>query len=414
MFAIGFLSLLSIGFVAMAAGGDDDVTDMDQADQGQDDYEITHGNPNAPGSATDDLPPPIDDPVDAGETDPGHPVENVTGDLDQESDAETPAEEDETAAETEVVRPPMGEEYRDPLVLAEQRAIAAMEAREPVNLVTVTDAGDNETDDTLVMTENANSETTGEPAFTVEPTDGPNAIAVNFDYEHTFQINYSEDTTAVIASLNSDIQGPEGEIVSDTVVETDSAGAQRTSITENKEFSGSTDIILNIDFDQIGVHFSKIDLSNPADTLHFEFNGEIPGNLHMITEESEDRADGDNSSSKTVYIIHTPSNLTAISQSAIDAFKETDNGQIQDGIIVAEIYLGEDSVVLNEGSVEEGAYELLITNFVNDNPNITSNIDWTSEGEPTNDAGYVVPDDEDGSENDAFASPFSFGSFFGG
>ena len=305
----------------------------------------------------------------------------------------------------------MGEEYRDPLIVAEEQAVAAAEAREPVNLVSVFGSGNSELDDELVLTENANSEATGDASFTVEPVDGPNAIAVNFDYAHTFQINYTEDTASVIASLNSDIQGPEGEVVTTTTTEPDSAGSMRTTVIENVQFNSSTDITLSIDFDQIGVHFSKIDLSNPADTLHLEFEGEIPGNLHMITEESDSNAPGDNSSAKTVYIIHTPEALTAVSQSAIDAFKESDDGTILDGIIVAEIYLGEDSVKTVDGSVEEGAYEILISNFINDNPQITSSIAWTSEGAPTTDTGNTVTDNANNSNGSGFDDQpdFDFG-----
>ena len=490
MLALGFLSLLSVGFVAMAAGGDDDdAPEVAQSGFDEDDYNVTYGEVSISHEAIGDVDPDvqaqIDDFIAGVEADPNRPIEDVVDELhefldglDQDGEDDEPVYDtttrneliqgyvpiqevneetsgriaeyldsldpeqpiDEAAdafrtfvtgigvelidladdaptdeeTETEVARPPMGEEFRDPIVVAEQRAIAAAEAREPVNLVTVSDNSNSEVDDALVLTENANSEATGDPAFTVEPAEGPNAIAVNFDYAHTFQINYTEETVSVMASLNSDIQGPEGEIVSETTVETDSAGAERTTITENKEFSGSTDITLIIDFDQIGTHFSMIDLSNPADTLHLEFEGEIPGNLHMITAEEESTEPGDNSSIKTVYIIHTPEVLTAVSQSAIDAFNETDNGQIQDGIIVAEIYLGEDSVTVGEGSVEEGAYELFITNFMNDNPSITTNAEWTSVGAPTTDTGNTVTDNNNNNNGnaDTFASPFNMSSFF--
>ena len=48
------------------------------------------------------------------------------------------------------------------------------------------------------------------------------------------------------------------------------------------------------------------------------------------------------------------------------------------GIIIAEIFLGEDALEVS-GDPETGeGYEMQISNFINQNPQITSNVEWTS------------------------------------
>ncbi|NNK16264.1 MAG: hypothetical protein HKP51_05110, partial [Sulfitobacter sp.] len=229
MFAIGFLSLLSVGFVAMAIGGEDDVSDVDQTEDMQDDIApASQGGGIADPGANQSLDLSdfgIDVPDDIAAEDlirinafiselEATPTEEMAGLIQEfiaeleasqeevaeeevgeesteqesentaeegaEADAEEAAATDEPESEEEDVRPPMGDEFRDPLKVAEeieeQRILdwlAAEEARQPENLVTVSDNEGEEVADELVLAERDDDAPETDPSFIVTAPDAP-------------------------------------------------------------------------------------------------------------------------------------------------------------------------------------------------------------------------------------------------
>ena len=120
MFAIGFLSLLSLGFVGMAMGGDDD-DGIVETSQGEE-FDVEYGPVDIVYTPSDDDSPEIqeqiNDFVEGIEADPNRPIEDVVDELhdfldtlEPDADAEESVDDDapaETAEEQEFVRPPHG------------------------------------------------------------------------------------------------------------------------------------------------------------------------------------------------------------------------------------------------------------------------------------------------------------------
>ncbi len=402
MLAIGFLSLLSVGFVAMSMGGDDDAPEIEQEGLNQDDVEIQQGDVGIEFFPSDDYDQDqldaIDEFVESVEDNPQQDIGDVVDDLhdllddleiDTSLNSNDEAAEAENAAETQdapdVARPPVGEEFRDPLKVAEaleaQRIldeIAAEEARQPVNLVTVSNNSGSEVPDDVVLAERASNADPNDPAFTVTAPETVNEIEVRYDAEHTFDINYNAQTTSVTAGLNSDIEGAPGYITSNQTTQSDAEGNAFNLISVSQTFEGSTDITLDVEDAHIGTHIAKIDLTNPADTLHLEFGEEVDGDIHLLFYENEDGEEGDSSTTKRAFVIQTSAGGPAITSEEFAQLLATDNGQMTGIHIIAEVYLGEDSIAI-ETDVDEGEpYEMAVNNFINDNPQITSNISWTS------------------------------------
>ncbi len=396
MFAIGLLSLLSVGFVTMmAGGGGDDAPEIEQEDDVQVDHQTESG-----ASSQGDLMDSVEDVI-------GDIVEDVPEvDMQDASDSETSDDDaDANDAETpqEPVRPPMGDEYRDPLIVAEaleaQRIldeIAAEEARQPVNLVTVSDDGGGEVDDDLVLAARADDAADTDPSFTVTAPDGDNDIEVRYDEEHTFQIEYNAQTGSVTAALNSNIEGPEG---TPQLVRTSTYDADEDSVIENlvwrNTFEGSTGITIDVTPDQIGVHVAQIELINPADTLDFNFDNEVIGNFHLVFQEMEDGQEGDTSTTKRAFIVQTASAQTSLSASEINQITEQGLASTATTNVLAEIYLGNDSLSVQNASQTGGPNEDWISDFINDNPLITSNIEWASIAEVAEEPAQVEPEDGD-------------------
>ncbi len=499
MFAIGFLSLLSVGFVAMAAsGGDDDVAEVDQNEDGLDDIIQSSGieliqssesdeqaydtatrndlirgyvpieevdeetdariaefldglDPRQPIidaagdfrafvtgigveviELTDEDPEPVVTDPDEGTTDvadapeydtearndlirdyvPFDPVDSeteaqITEFLDQ-LDPNQPiieAASDFRAFVTELGvevtgggadgetedglnRPPTGEGFRDPLIIAEELEaqrildqIAAEIARQPVNLVTVSDEGGTEIDDETVLTEREPSTDPDDQAFDVTAPEGPNTISVNYDAEHTFNISYSTGTTSVIAALNSNILAPDGLVSSVTTQSTDDAGNPVEETVFSKVYAERTEITLNVSADQIAEHVAQIELHNPDSVLNFEFGDDVRGNFHLVFHEVEEGEEGDTSTVKRAFIVQTSSTQTSLSDAEVAQIAEEGLARTQTTNVLAEIFLGTDSLYTDIGSGDSAGVEVLITNFINDNPQITSNITWASVSE---------------------------------
>lgn len=306
----------------------------------------------------------------------------TAGSSDTQTDRADPAEETDTTdtTESQTARPPMGDEYRDPLKIAEaldaqriEDEIAAEEARQPVNLVTLSDASGTEIADELVLAERAEGADDTDPVYTVTAPDGENQITVGYDAEHTFQINYNADTTSVTAGLNSSIEGPEGTVQKEVQNVTDAEGNTTEETIWTITYQSSAEISLDVSAQQIGTHIAQIDLENPQDSLTLRFDDSVSGNFHLVFEESDTGTEQDGTSTKRAFIIQTPSTQTSLSNQELAEIIE--QGRNSTAAMVAEIYLGRDSVYFNE---QDGVSETLITNFINDNPQISANIEWAS------------------------------------
>ncbi len=135
---------------------------------------------------------------------------------------------------------------------------------------------------------------------------------------------------------------------------------------------------MNVGSAQFGDHVSQIDLTNPDDILNFNFDATVNSNLHLIYNEAELGLNGDTATARTAYVIETPSNISSLSSSQIESVFENGGSSAEGFNLVAEIFLGEDSLTV-DGDPETGQnYTITVANFVNDSPRITTNIDWTS------------------------------------
>ncbi len=410
MFAIGLLSLFSVGLAVMFTGGEDDVSEADETEQDEALLaETQNGTPiEVPGLTYD--PDESADPEQVAEIKAflkgleANPTDDMpqrfedflaglAAEAEEESTDETVGAEDESTDDTveaedempqEVARPPMGEQYRDPLVIAEELEaqrildeIAAEEARQPVNLVTVSNASGSEIDDDLVLTERADDASPDDPAFTVTAPDGPNEISVGYDAEHTFKIEYNAQTSSVTAGLNSEIEGPAGLISNDTQTSEADDGTLVVERMLNKTFEGKTDISISVDGDHIGTHVAKIDLINPKDTVNFEF-ANANGSFHILFFEADDTEGSDNISTKRAFIVQTADTQAELSAKEVDEIANQGLARTATTNVIAEIFLGYDTVALNEGAAERDGAETWIMNFINDNPQISANIEWAS------------------------------------
>lgn len=433
MLAIGLISLFSLGLVGMiGSGDDDDDVNIDDTTPEQSEgnlispadlLNITAGFQNDLPASEEDAPKaddktiadaktededkseePLDtepkdaDPKDAdlegtgpkytgedeGPVYTGEDNTELTTSFDAISD-DTSADASDPAATDDVARPPTGEGYNDPRINAEaadaQRLaeeLAAAEAREPTNLVSVTGAFDSEVSDDLVLSDAPESADTTVADYIVTAPDAPNTITVGYDAEHTFQIDYSAQTDSISAALNSHIQGPEGADVPVITLETDENGVDFTQTALTKSFEGSTAINIDVAQDHVGGHIAQIDLSNPNDSVHFEFADDVTGNYHLVFNEVDQDDAGDTNAVRSLYVIETLSFVDEITDEHVVTAMEQGVGATGVGIIIAEIFLGEDALDIS-GDPETGeGYEMQISNFINQSPQITSNVDWTS------------------------------------
>ncbi|MFK7836441.1 MAG: hypothetical protein AB8B60_09490 [Sulfitobacter sp.] len=423
MLAIGFLSLLGLSFAVMG-GGDDDTPDTDENARQDDDVEITRGDLEVEFIPGEDLEPEaeeaINDFVESIEDNPQQDIEDVVDDLHDllddlgltDDDAEEGADAEDggdtaDSDEEQGGRPPIGPEYRDPLLIAEELdaqrildEIAAEEARQPVNLVTVSGASGAEVADALVMTEGPEEGEDADRSFIVTGPEGSDHdIDVRYDAEHTFKIEFNEDTETVTAALNSNIEGPEGSPQKATSTTQDENGDFVVDTTWTNGFTSSTDITINVTPDQIGAHVAQIDLLNASDALDFEFSDDVSGNFHLVFYESEDGDQGETSASKRAFIVQTASTQDEVSASEVQAIAE--NGEMRSGTfnVLAEIYLGNDALFANAVPEEGEDPATWVNDFINDDPLISANIDWASVSERDDGVvGNTAPAGEEGGD----------------
>lgn len=445
MFAIGILSLLGMGVAMSMSGGDSgddtqettndtsDETSLADFDTDQENVfvdlsgdEDSDGEDEGPlngfgesdeddldGSFEDDLDDlnallnALDDEDDdfedgdsgAAETsvraEPEDALDNLTlpqfGDLFAES---VPPQEEVEEPTSGPVAPPVGEDFRDPIIVAEELEaqrlldeaaaeeqrildeIAFQESRQPENLVTVVAANGDEVADDVVLSESPDD---GEESFEVVAPEGSHDIEVRYDAERTFDITYTGETGSITAGLNSDITGPEGNQARSVIEEVDENGNEvRTRVFE-MQFDTSTDITLEVAQEHIGQNMAQIDLTNPNDTLHFEFDEDVVGNMHLVyTEIEEEGEDGDTITTMRAFVIGTDEGISSLTENDLANILAAGDEGFDGAAIMAEIYLGEDQVTVYGDPNGDEPYEQRIIDYMNESPTITSSLQWSS------------------------------------
>lgn len=435
MLGIGFLALLGVG-MAVSMGSGDDGVEIEQDNDTQDDVVNPHQGEQdlldfgdfgfAPSdeisaddmqrindfivelqqNPSDDAPARFQEFLDAleaeklggeigGDEEPSEEGDEEPVTPDNE-DGGTEGGDDGEDTTDDVARPPMGDEFRDPLKIAEEEDAP----RSPEELVAVlNDAG--EIADALVLTQNLQG---AETDYTVTAPDGTHDINVGYNAEHTFLIEYSDETSSITAGLNSTLEGPEGNPVLARSTTEDDEGNFITEESYRFDFGGSTSITLNVDADDIGEHVAQVSLINPADSLSFEFDADVNGNFHLFFHESETGEAGDTSTMLRAFVVQTSSTQSSLSDAEIAQIVEEGLERTATTNVIAEIYLGDDSLVVEGG---EGV-DVVINDFINNDPRINSNISFTSvthHDEDTADPGTTGGEDDDPGQ---FDDPFDF------
>ncbi|MEW9919673.1 hypothetical protein AB2B41_08665 [Marimonas sp. MJW-29] len=278
--------------------------------------------------------------------------------------------EDETESE------PEGEE-----TVEDEPPVVVEPEQDPLpagDLVTVTGPDGEAVDLELIVANGAEAETPSDADYVVTAPEGVNRIEVGYDDHTTFRIDYNVGTKSVDAGLNSEINGNDG-VNSRTITwEPDENGANVRTLSWVKEFESSTNVIMHVAEDDIGRHVAQIELLNPGDVLKFDFENDVTGNLHLVYDETEEGTEGDTNTTKRAFLIRTDADVTSLSTDQIAALVNDADGQNASGQVLAEIYLGEETLLIKGDPTSGEDYEVRMTNYINDKPVITSTIAFTS------------------------------------
>lgn len=454
MIGYGILALLGLG-VAMSAGGGSDDADIEpiQDDQDTGDTPDLLNPIDVELQTPDDLDAEYEQRVDDFIADliaePGlsaaeanAKLEAFLAELEAERAGDTPVEEPPVAEEPtlepptveppadpteEVERPPLIDDERNPFNRPENDLPPVAESDpdaepdptvgptpDPIptgDLVTVTTVSGTELTDSSVISEGPTSGEDADRDYVVTTGSTPTEIEVGYDSQTTFLIDYSEQTDTISASLNSDLEGHDGTRTISEASLTDDSGTDYTEITTTQYFRGATEITMNVDQAQIGNDVSRIDLTNPTDTLTFNFAPDVTGNMHLIYSDVETDDGNDSSTVRTLYVVQTTAAITSLTPTQVGAALA--QGDASGFALLAEIYLGEDSVTVDGNPGSGQPYEVSITNFINDNPRVEANTGWTSISEIDGldpDFGDATPPADEQPDTDA---PIVTPEFFG-
>lgn len=388
-----FFSIFSAGAIAMAfSGGDSDTA------QEEEPLAETEGpDLSGPGATQMDL---LSGQPFAPEADP----ENQ----DSSTDSQIPEDND-------VARPPMGDDYADPLKVAEDLLAKRLIDRDPATLVAVTNPSGAGIDDSLVIDPTPVAGAPTEFSFSVTAPDQENEIIVGYNFETTVEIEYNAQTLAVDAGLNTMIQGPDVPPTEAVTTSLDEEGVEVTTYLWTKSYTSTTDITLDVEPDQIGTSVADIELVNPNDTLHFDFGTEATGNFHLVFKDEESGTSGDTSITRTAYVIETPADAMGLTQAEITEILSQARGGTEAGQLVAEVYLGEDSLTTYGNQNSDDPYSIRINDYINETPNISANLPWTSVSNYTSSdltsQSSSTPTDGSGSDMLTFADVLSASGF---
>ncbi|WP_299024383.1 hypothetical protein [uncultured Sulfitobacter sp.] len=354
MLAVGIIAMLSLGLVGIMGGSDDG--DTEPQDQTNDEML----EPETEAEADPVTQAPVAETPIAGEEETETPVTEAP-------DTTAPDSEDEEIAEPVSYSPPP------------DLPIPVLSLDEMVTVVTL-DGGT--LSDDAVLVEGPETGENQDRSYIVEPPEDLHVIDLGYDADTTFAVTPNEDTALVIAALNTNIAGGESVIVSSTEDKVDGGGNVFSETVISKEYANNVDIVINIDQSQVGSHVTEIDLSNPADSLHFEFTN-LRGFMHLITNEVESADTGDSltDTTRTLYVIETPLDVRYLSANEISRIIDGDGAVDSQTRLVAEVHLGTSSLTQVGGSNGTPVTSQTIVDFTNDDPDISTNFYWASEGE---------------------------------
>ena len=382
MFAIGFLSLLSLGFVAMASGGEAEDDAVAEPTVQNDD------------SAGDESEGQGDLALDLLQGDDPAPEDDAPAEEAEENEAPAAPESSEDSEDNFADSPPIDDDYADPLEEDEEQAYFEEEVFEeeeyeydypsapepaatPQDLVTVTGPNGQAIPDSQVLQTTEGAAEDGLPDHTVTAPEGANDIRVDYDADQSFLINYNEGTGTVTAGLNSVIEGPEGTIEMVKTKDVNEVGTPYQTLTYTQSFESSTDIEITVEADQIGAHSALVSLTNPEDTLFFSLPEGLEGNLHLVftDTETEDDTDDLTHAVRRAYVVYTPGDVETLTGEDLAALL---NDEIEGSAILAEVYLGEDSYSSPEDPDTNVSYTDVYKFLLNEDPDISASVEWTS------------------------------------
>jgi hypothetical protein len=227
-----------------------------------------------------------------------------------------------------------------------------------------------------------------EHSYVVRPGQSEaSAFEIAYDPDMTFRLDLITDITEATVGLNTDIETTHADVDVTHTESLDSDGRVSAETTIAPIYPGPTDITYQVTQEQIGAHVAQINLSNPGDTLSFEFGSDVTGNLHLLTEEITNASATTDESSveRTMYLIQTDTDVDNLTEEEAYAILAQDGSEGTGMTLLAEIYLGEDMV-------SSSGNDVTIRDFMNEYPSIDTNIDWTSEAvriEGTNTTGTL-------------------------
>jgi hypothetical protein len=139
-------------------------------------------------------------------------------------------------------------------------------------------------------------------------------------------------------------------------------------------------ITVNVESEEIGAYCTLIDLTNPNDTLHFQFGDDVTGNVHILRFDERGGAGISSFAASSVFFIHTAAEVTELPRADhYDLLFETsdDAGLRYEYAVLAEVPLGrEEAGYVTFGEGVPDTYSTV--DNLNDDPVITSNIAWSS------------------------------------
>ncbi|MEP1765410.1 MAG: hypothetical protein ABJJ53_01965 [Sulfitobacter sp.] len=363
MLALGLMAIASIGLAGILSGGG--ASDDDQEDI------LTEIQPEA--ETEEEVVEVVSE-----------QAEQITQDVQTPVASGQDSVEDEDAVEEVVTEETADPETTTEVAFSVPPVIAPEPPLELSEMVVVSTIDEEEIADELVLTEGPETGEDQDRSYIIEPPEQLHAIELGYDVDTTFAVTPNDQTAVISSWLNTNIAGGDSVVVTSVEEIENSSGGIFTETTITKEYANDVHIVLNVDQSHVGVHVAQIDLSNPEDSLRFEFD-HIQGFMHIVTYEHE-TADGDvltSDSSRTAYVIETPLEIRDLDPLEIGRLISGNEAQNEDTHLVAEIYLGTSSLVLEGGDSVTSATAQTITDFTNEAPKITSNFYWASELEYT-------------------------------
>ncbi len=348
MFAFGIMALASLGMAGLMSGG------------GSDEGEPVETNNDEQLETESEIGTEAVDVVVEGET-------QTPEDIVIEEDAVTLETEDQTiTAPSPFTAPPI---VTPPILTLDE-------------MVSVATLDQVEIPDDLVLTDGPEAGDDQDRTYLLEAPNGDHTVDLGYHTDTTFSVTPNDHTARVSAYLNTNIAEGESTESSDTEDKIDADGNYFSDTLITKEFESSKGIILNVDQSHVGTHVAQIDLSNPEDTLRIEFSN-IHGFAHLITNEVETSDEDGNltETTRTIYVIETSLDVPELDASEIDLILSGDGATDSETQLIAEIHLGTSSLDIDGVDDDAVPTSQTIKNFINDDPQISTNFYWASQDE---------------------------------